>query len=611
MSLPPPSKRSLSSSSLKSKTSSEREKRTRISPLQCAQRWGIYLDRSPRHVPYHPIFENNNSNNNQFNKAEVLDPFDCSDCILPSEHELMEELLEDRVEQWKQLDARKIPLDTINESSSHDEKNAKNDNNNNNNNNDDDLNQNGDQDSKEQPSHRKPIRKRAHMDHTDYMNRIRLPHEFDYKSERGPPNVNASPLSNEKYRTKVISLNNPLEQLDYETELWKIFDSVPTREAFQRQVQSSDKTSCTHMKALRTQIDQAQREYSRTDCHALSRMRLKDRHHLPITVTSSSETTSTTTSSTTTTTTTNEISNPNSNSNESPYSTTTPTSDKMIIIRMECWKRHIQRGPRIASDKLEMEFMGTQTLLDVHRTIVQQASDPYESSFMNRDDSSSGMFFIENTFYITGNQNYALPILDWINEGNIQENDNPNKTTTTTTKYSHLSMARRDYLGIPIHQPLLVKTMSSIQLQHIPYRLGVRYVHTFHGDLECSLFFTDVRIVSLLKKNNILLTHSFPSILDPWSSSLFSVACDACQHSAAVVVCSKDELTCGSNMGGGTLSSEKGSEVSHDTYMCKRCFFQIHYNSQGSLRYNNFECFPMDLYKEDLSKSHESLNAIF
>ena len=594
-------------------------------PLELSNRWEILLNRQINHFPYSNYFEKKKSNKQTYERFKSQkrqrtngdegtisspttsnenksDPFDCSDIIIPSTHALIDDFLVDKIEQWKNLDSRKIVQNKKeNEEESNDELKKQSETKSN-----EPENNEKDNDSLLRHIPKLPIYRRYGFLDEEHVNHLRLPQNFDYSSRRGLPDIN----KDKNNRKKVVSLVNPMEQLDYETELWKIFDSVPTLDYFENIINpdttnnennSNNETNSTtqfQIEAIGKDIDQALREYTRVDAHALSRLRMRDRYHLPTNDTTPSL-------------------------SAEKYNKSQEKLQCVTVIRIECHKRHLRRGSGICSNRLEMEFLGTHTLLDLHNAIVQQSSDPFSSEF------NSGVFLIENSFYITGDENYALPIIQWLNDkkkidivhNNLNQSSRKRKSklSSTSSKKSTIkvnndslfSLARRDFLGIQANEYYTIQKMKSIQLQDLPIRLGVRYFHGFHGDMESSIFFTDVRSIPYQNsdKKRLFFTHTFPSILDSWSSPIpcSSQVCDACIHSAAVVVCFDDELACGGDVGG----RERHVSVSTSTKLCLECYYKLHYDGEGKLKYNNFKCIPMEMYEEDMSMARAPIDINF
>ena len=122
----------------------------------------------------------------------------------------------------------------------------------------------------------------------------------------------------------------------------------------------------------------------------------------------------------------------------------TTTEIDCATIKMELWKQQVKRfGPD--PNKCEMEFLSTQTLQDVHNAIVELSEDDlFRKGFELRNSSnsistsgvtripkqpssSSGYFFVEETFYSTGDVDYVTPVKTWLNK-NFTKKTNFQKT---------------------------------------------------------------------------------------------------------------------------------------------------------------------------------------
>jgi hypothetical protein len=133
-----------------------------------------------------------------------------------------------------------------------------------------------------------------------------------------------------------------------------------------------------------------------------------------------------------------------------------------------------------------------------------------EDNLWDDDDrTTSGCFFIEDRFYTTGSVDYAKPIIDWVDGGG-----SPNPS-------------RRGYLGITSVDPLQAKPVKDIQLSKIPFRLGVRYYHVFHGDVETAIMVVDRRFTCQAK-------ISYPVVHDIWTPTCPVPFCDACKNFPAL-----------------------------------------------------------------------------
>ena len=555
-------------------------KQASLTPSERSQRWNPLFQRQLRHAPH---LLSSSSSSASSNDKQEKDPFDCTDILQPSSQDLIDQHLQETLPHWEHLDARKIPMEASPPLSSN-------------------LNSNSNSNSNSN------LKRKYGFNDDDAMHRLRLPHHFDYQSRHPPTTTSTSSPSHtttfsppQAPQQQVISLLNPMETVEYESELWKLFNSVPTHDYFQRPFNDASPV-CPHIKRLNQEATQALKEYTRVDAHGLARMRFRDYHSLP----SVSHRTDRSLS---------KWSSTSSSSNENHDNTITEVS----MIRLECWRTELVRGSGVANDKLEMELEGTQTLYDVHKAIVQQSKDDFDNS--NTAVLDAGMFFMEHCFYITGNENYALPILEWIQ----------------SSQDEWTSRARKEYLGLSLSPqdddtPFPVKLMKEVRLQDVPFRIGVRYCHIFHGDLESSLFFTNVTTLPTPPSpQRVTIPRAVPSILDPWSSSIPAMICNACHHAAAVVVCANDEFMVGS--GGGNNS--KDQNPSSFAKLCHECFYKLHYDhpgkdhgneveegkgkdvgagavaGAGTLRYNNFECFPISFYAQELSLEHVPIDQKF
>ena len=168
-----------------------------------------------------------------------------------------------------------------------------------------------------------------------------------------------------------------------------------------------------------------------------------------------------------------------------------------------------------------LEFLGSQTLLDVHETIVELTQDPLwqrgVNSTGNSDEtvSSGGFFFIESIFYTTGTVDYTTPIQTWLGNGTKKQR---------TERLAHMGLAKSD-------STLPIKTMSGTRLEDLELRLAMRYVHVHHGVIECSFYITDRKLEAP--------THThYPIIHDVWTSSFFTPDCEACKHRVGTVATS-------------------------------------------------------------------------
>jgi hypothetical protein len=320
---------------------------------------------------------------------------------------------------------------------------------------------------------------------------ITLPEHFDYATKRD------SPPDDDGKGDRVISLLDPTRQFSYHQELWKLFASVPTLAELEEKNKANERIvqqTLSHTFKLHKEMVEGIQKHARLDAHALSRLRMSDRHGLPAATNLAA----------------------NSHGKALPDTAT---------IRIECWKRQPKRGSGSDPYRMVLEFLACQTLLDVHNSLEQLSEDdlwetmagkgtnilddetnaesqPYRAS----DNVSSGFFFIEDNFYVTGNVDYVTPILEW-----LDSEERP-------------AGARRAYLGISTtNHPLTVKSMGETRLGEIPFRLATRYHHTCHGDVECAIFVVDLRLTHKA-------TIPYPILHDVWCPSYPVPQCEGCRH---------------------------------------------------------------------------------
>jgi len=195
-----------------------------------------------------------------------------------------------------------------------------------------------------------------------------------------------------------------------------------------------------------------------------------------------------------------------------------------------------------------IEFLGSQTLEDFHQAIVELYEDDLwhrRRRKATRDDNdepqepvstgnechrseeedlspstSSGFFFMEGTFFTHGPVNYVSTIQQWLRAGKNAE-----------------KKRRAAHLGLPAsmldndNSPL-VKAMADVRLEDLSVRLGVRYIHVHHGDVECSVFVVDRRLGPRQPK------VPYPLLHDIWTNDYPEPDCEACAESPAVIATS-------------------------------------------------------------------------
>jgi len=625
--------------------------------------WQALLDQTkdlPKPAPLLYSCSNTNNTNTNTTKQDDDDddPFDCSDLIIRETAEIVKDRLKQHVKEWQDLDSRLVvpnhqdgrpkkkirPTYHLNEDSDNEQSTRTSRNNDGNDGNDDDDGEGTNNQDQNQEDDTSVVDAPSAGDYGGatwgfHANRIRLPDFFDYESKGPPPQSQPqspvpqdseietgtdshSHLQPKPKRRQVVSLEDPTQLLDYEAELWKIFQKVPIEEEIEKEV--TEGAICTNILELNQEIDVGLREYTRLDGHALSRLRKKDRHHWPRTRITNGNGNG------------NAHAHAHANSNVSTSNNNDDDDDDKIdcaTVKFEFWRRHTKR---FGSDpnKCEMEFLSTQTLQDVHDAIVDCTEDElflHGSSNMNGGASasdnlttsspttsrppSSGYFFMEDTFYTTGETDYVTPILEWL------EQDTSNSSKRGRPKKN--KKCRKSHLKINPHPsfPLSQKPMHQTLLGDIPLRLGIRYVHVCNGDVETSLFLSDITM-RFPNENISLEKNAFPLIHDIWTTSTSSLVhgvglCEGCHHCPATVLTIEDEFGDGG-----------------PTPLCQACFRTLHFDGDkdgngtngsgnnggtngdsggGKLRYNNFKVVPMSVLQNlrGLCVGHDYKEALF
>lgn len=249
-----------------------------------------------------PENENQNENQNESKSDNAIhvvsndikeeDPFDCSDAIIPPSTQLITNVLQEHLKEWEELDSRTIiPLASIMEEVEENDNGQKrhhnarpniNESNIISNTNDPDTQENNDNDINPEMVEGGDY---AGVNWGWHANRIRLPDFFDYTNRRGPPqtmNMNNT-MKGQKRRRQVVSLDDPTKLLDYEHELWNLFNNVPLAESIENEYNCNENSSCCCQETMKVsqEIQEGLKEYTRLDGHLLNRLRKRDRHHWP------------------------------------------------------------------------------------------------------------------------------------------------------------------------------------------------------------------------------------------------------------------------------------------------------------------------------------------
>jgi snRNA-activating protein complex (SNAPc), subunit 3 len=349
-----------------------------------------------------------------------------------------------------------------------------------------------------------------------YEKHVRLPEQFDYATVQGQP-----PHDDGVSGDRVVSLVDPTATTSYQTELWKLFADIPTRQQLEDSVCDGSQLvhTCKWFKTMNSAVS-GQCTTAQWEQLGLSKLRMNDRHDLPPPIT---------------------------RTHTRLVEVGDPVQLHCGLLRFECLRKQLRRSSTPDSNRMILEFLGSQTLLEVHEALVELTDDEFwrynvvndenaaRSSTTQLDtadndavenritevtgeatepsSTSSGYFFIENTFYVSGSVDYVTPILNWLQKGTKRE-----------------QTQRLKHLGIDTTDPC-IRPMKDIRLYDLPTRLGVRYVHVHHGDVECAIFVTDRRLMP----KTIARQFQFPIIYDIWTPSYNIPDCEVCQNRAAVI----------------------------------------------------------------------------
>ena len=459
----------------------------------------------------------------------VSDPFDCSSVAVLPTHDLVENAIQQHLEEWKNLDARKIcrkPLVTRAETGLH---------------------ENGTETENELTTSAAFVPTSHHAEYSENKkkgtnhgggwrsmeDRLSLPDGFDYSRKSSDEQLMQyeTPVPDGYRGDVVISLKNPAERLSYHGELSKLFCSIPSYRELEEQARHGHKVDNTL-----TLYQEIHDPKSVPDSYALARLRVPDRHGLPQSLSSSSQ-----------------------SSNRKDLDST---------ILLEFWRKPPKSCTSSGCHRMVAEFLASQTLWDVHVILSNMIEDQlWEKAYgdvalecdsnisVNNSSTTercerkedgksddkvdtqlnlSGCFFIENTFYKTGSVDYAKPIIEWI-DGNKPNGPN---------------LIRRRYLGIHSFNCIKpAKAMKTTKLSEVPFRFNIRYFHSCHGDVETSVIFVDRQMIYHKRGGNESKLPSYPLFHDVWTAPRLPAVpiCDACQIYQAVF---KTSTNCKTTDGG-------------------------------------------------------------
>lgn len=369
--------------------------------------------------------------------SSMADPFDCSDCAVPPTFALVEDAVGQAVNEWHDLDDRKILEEELDES----------------------------------------VQKKPKW----YNMHVRLPTGFDVTTK------DDEPPADDGGGDRVVKLDDPTVTSSYHQELWHLFKAVPTRSMLERN--ALEGLSSPAMIALRNAWRQKEANNSLLDHFQICNLRANERHGAP----------------------------------ETAFSP--PSQKTKGTIVFEIWKGmtktlvNYQLTSSPSDERLVLEFRGDQTLVDFHRALVELYGDDFwENGVQNNvekttggEKNCSGMFIIEEKIYIHGDVDYSIPIMEWLAPWKDR--------------------AQRD-LGIELAD-LSVQPMTSVRLEQIAMRLGVRYLHVHNGSIKCQVFLIDRRYGYPRQPT---IARNYPIIHDMWSCGWSAQDCEACCHRIGTVV---------------------------------------------------------------------------
>jgi snRNA-activating protein complex (SNAPc), subunit 3 len=444
---------------------------------------------------------------------EEDDPFDCSSLAVPPPTALVNEVVQSAILKWKEVDQRKLSIGFAASLHQHDSPA-----------------QDGDSDDSDVLDCPAPRRKRfrsgAETNQQEdsskpppsqdgypawYTRHVRLPNNFDFM------NAGQEPLSDDEQEPftedRVVSLVHPSKTTPYRKELWKLFRTVPTANIIEEHAINGiglentvklhrQMTAMYHQKKLGWFADLVS-----------PRLRYSDRHDLPPILSTQQKDQSTVVSA-------------NGSNITEQQELQRRYNGRIPTIRFECWKRQLKRGFSPDPARMVVEYSANESLLHFHQLIVELLRDElWDRTSQSADQNAaaaspvvdSGFFFFEGAFYTAGDVDYVSPIQSWLQQGSNKSRSN----RLSFLGLSHLSCD--DVSSMPI------RSMQETCVGDLRLRLGTRYCHVCHGDVEISVFATDRRMA-------VPEVAPFPILHDVWKQVYSTPNCEACQVQAAVLV---------------------------------------------------------------------------
>jgi len=432
-----------------------------------------------------------------------------------------------------------------------------------------------------------------------------LPYNFDYMCKKKKPSNNDTTAEDNiisgsaddivvnqyHHRPKVISLVDPTQTLDYESELWNVFNSMKTSTELERiyalgsntKKKSSDNPEnddtgdasvdneeishgCKHTLNVKQNLVGWIKKNTRLDAHSLGRLRVRDCHANPVVGTTTLNST-----------------NGDDHSQQNDTDTSLQTTIRFEILRQS---QNLKRASGPDGNRMEVELHGSHhTLLDLHRLLVECSLNT--SSLKEGDENNNihpGVFFIENNFYTCGDvgDKIGVAIKNWLSDKKLGAMEEEELSTQTTPRQQHLGISSK----------INIIPMSEMKLEDLPLRLGVRYYHMLVPP-PSPLHLGSTNVMSLANESAVYVTgihthkskktsnNSKPSIIihDTWASSQRHT-CLACNYFLATVVTVNDPLTDSSPP---SLDSKSNKVLIQGVPLCSSCYRALHYEPANNL----------------------------
>jgi len=550
----------------------------------CAKQWESLFQLRDRHNATLKSTSSSTANtisNNTNTNSSAQDVFNCEELIIPPSHELVNKEVDIGIQRWKDLAARVIveedgptickteddgTTDTI--------------------------------DSKITLKNEELLLDAATSG--DKRKHRLLPYNFDYMCKKKKPSNNDTTAEDNiisgsaddivvnqyHHRPKVISLVDPTQTLDYESELWNVFNSMKTSTELEKiyalgsntKKKSSDNPDvadntikpsvdneeishgCKHTLNVKQNLVGWIKKNTRLDAHSLGRLRVRDCHTNPVVGTTT-------------------LNSTNGDDQSQLNGATLQTTIRFEILRQS---QNLKRASGPDGNRMEVELHGSHhTLLDLHRLLVECSLNA--SSLKDGDENNNihpGVFFIENNFYTCGDvgDKIGIAIKNWLSDKKLGAMEEEELST---------HILRQQHLGIS--NKINMIPMSEMKLEDLPLRLGVRYYHMLVPP-PTPLHFGSNNVMCLANESAVYVTgiHTHKSndsskkpiiIHDTWASPQRHT-CLACNYFLATVVTVNDPLT---DSAPPSLDPKSNKVRIQGVPLCSSCYRALHYEPVNNL----------------------------